>query len=337
MATFDVHTVTFPDYPLPSGNAGTLLVRPSQLAEGAAYAHEHDINSLRITNGLYAPPSRGQSPIDLDLTALRGCPNLEELFIDDIPLGKLDGLDALYELPLVALTIEAGVRIKTIVDFTQLARLERLYYPATKALRDAALPASLRSVTMVSPESLAPLGGLENLHTLELVRPKVTSLAGIGVNDALTDLKVFGARTLNDITAITRLPSLKRLEFEQCPQLTSDALSAAPSASLEQLRLRLTINDLRFVRHYPNLTTVYFRDVVDGDLTPLLKTSLLTVVPTVSMKHYRHTDRRSLRCCINRCAWSYRGCWIGNYIGEISCRNARSAATGPSGVRYSRR
>lgn len=60
---------------------------------------------------------------------------------------------------------------------------------------------------------------LRSLQYLELIQPRIDSLDGIEQLPMLEQLKVYYARALSDISAISKSPSLVKASFDHIPKI----------------------------------------------------------------------------------------------------------------------
>ena len=122
---------------------------------------------------------------------------------------------------------------------------------------------------------------------LSLVSPKISSLNGLEGCADLEEMFLFLAPRLTDIRVINQLGNLKRLWFERCKNMTQSVLEQITSSSLKILHVRFSVEDLSFLKNFPNLEEFYFTDIKDGNLYPLLDTKI-KCAGFLKKKHYTH-------------------------------------------------
>jgi len=276
--------VRYPYGPKPSqGRDATVVIYPpSRLAEGIAFAKEHDIRAVRITGN----PSTAFS---LDFSTFESFPEMEVLEIwENFKIGEVKGAEALYGTSLRALRLFENAEFE--LDFSRFKNLEALEATQNKKMKFNRLPPTLRcaKISKLSHENLGIFRDTPKLERLELNFSKVTSLEGIKGCGELEHLSVFSAPRLTNISEINTLKKLKWLYIERCRLLTSAAMQGVRLGSLERLDARFNVENLKFLANLPNLREFYFKYVADGDLTPILE-SKIRGCGFESRGHYSHT------------------------------------------------
>lgn len=274
----------YPYTPMPSNgkDARVEIYPPSRLAEGIAFAKEHDIRAVRITGN----PSTAFS---LDFSAFESFPKIEVLQIwENFEIGEVKGAEALYGTSLRALRFFENAEFE--LDFSRFKNLEALEAAQNKKMKFNRLPPTLRcaKISKLSHENLGIFRDMPKLERLELNFSKVTSLEGIKGCDKLDFLFIFSAPRLTNISEINALKKLKWLYIERCRLLTSAAMQGVQLGALERLDARFNVENLKFLANFPNLREFYFKYVADGDLTPILE-SKISGCGFESRGHYSHT------------------------------------------------
>lgn len=122
---------------------------------------------------------------------------------------------------------------------------------------------------------------------------------------------------IKDLQGIEKFSNLKRLELHYCTKLETDLGISQLSKTLQYLHinrskkfsftdelLSLTelrvlclnacgpINDLSFLKHFPNLIDFRFVDtnIIDGDLTPIIEHPTIRSVGFLNKRHYNLSD-----------------------------------------------
>ena len=204
--------VRYPYTPMPSNgkDARVEIHPPSRLAEGIAFAKEHDIRAVRITGN----PSTAFS---LDFSAFESFPKIEVLQIwENFEIGEVKGAEALYGTSLRALRFFENTEFE--LDFSRFKNLEALEAAQNKKMKFNRLPPALRcaKISKLSHENLGIFRDTPRLERLELNFSKVTSLEGIKGCDKLDFLFIFSAPRLTNISEINALKKLKWLYIERC-------------------------------------------------------------------------------------------------------------------------
>ena len=276
--------VRYPYTPMHSNgkDARVEIYPPSRLAEGIAFAKEHDIRAVRITGN----PS---TPFSLDFSTFESFPEMEVLEIwENFKIGEVKGAEALYDTAMRALRLFKNAEFE--LDFSRFKNLEALEAAQNKRMKFNRLPPALRcaKISKLSHENLGIFRDTPKLERLELNFSKVTSLEGIKGCGELEHLSVFSAPRLTNISELNGLKKLKQLSFERCRLLTSAAMQSVRLGSLERLDARFNAENLKFLANFPNLREFYFKYVADGDLTPILEGEI-RCCGFESRGHYSHT------------------------------------------------
>lgn len=176
---------------------------------------------------------------DLDLDALKGMPDLQEL--------HLHRTDALKELP-TSITAVKGLQKVTLEFFRELSDISALRdLPALREFKGSylfklpSIPPSfstlqaLEQVTLISCKVLtdiSSLGELPRLKTLDFssldeLESLPASFKGL---EQLEKVKLRRMPALKDISVLAGLPRLKTLDAEYCKALTRSAIAAVENA-----------------------------------------------------------------------------------------------------------
>lgn len=87
---------------------------------------------------------------------------------------------------------------------------------------------------------------------------------------------------------MNRLSRLKILRLRNCKRL-QDLTQLVPNNTIKQISIS-SLKDLKFLAGMKKLKFLHFDDVIDGDISPLLDSSL-EFVGMVSKKKYSHTEK----------------------------------------------
>ena len=276
--------VRYPYTPKPSqGRDATVVIYPpSRLAEGIAFAKEHDVRVVRIAGN----PSVVSS---LDFSAFEIFPEIEILEIwKDFKIGEVKGTEALYDTEMRALRFFENAEFG--LDFSRFKNLEALEATQNKKMKFNRLPPTLRyaKISKLSQENLAVFRDTPRLEQLELAFTRIVNLDGIKRCKELDTLFIFSAPRLTNVSEINALKKLKWLYIERCRLLTSAAMQGVRLGLLERLDARFNAENLKFLANFPNLREFFFKYVADGDLTPILE-SKISGCGFESRGHYSHT------------------------------------------------
>lgn len=227
-------------------------------------------------------------PVDLEFQAFDYFCELDFLHIDNnFNIGKVSGIDSLYNLNIRKLILEKNINFS--LDFEKFEHLEHLYVTETSRLSLFRFPSSLKELCITNFKSLdlSKLSTLINLLRLELRKSKIISLQGLESCRKLEKLIIFSAPSLQDISVINQL-KIKYLRLEKCPKLNIESISQIYSNSLLDMSLFMKIENLNFLSNYPNLEKLFFSEVTDGNLNPILDSSLKYISFSSDKKHYSH-------------------------------------------------
>ena len=262
--------VRYPYTPMHSNgkDARVEIYPPSRLAEGIAFAKEHDIRAVSIVGN-------GGTPFSLDFSAFESFPKIEVLQIrKKFKIAEVKGAEALYDTAMRSLILDENAEFE--LDFSRFKNLEALEATQNKKMKFNRLPPALRcaKISKLSHENLGIFRDTPRLERLELNFSKVTSLEGIKGCGELEHLSVFSAPRLTNISELNGLKKLKQLSFERCRLLTGAAMQGVRLEALERLDAHFNAENLKFLANFPNLREFYFKYVADGDLAPILESKI---------------------------------------------------------------
>lgn len=258
-----------------------VIYPPIKLAEGLQFAKERNIRNIRIHGNPH-------NVFDLDLSAFSIFPEIERVTISsDCKIGNVGQADNFYRSQLRSLLVWGS--IASPLEFHRFSHLADLYVTETAKLKIIKLPKilSFADIRKLSHDDLSIFRDTPKLKTLLLFSPKISSLNGLEGCSDLERLFIFSAPRLTDIDAINQLKNLKDLTFERCRLLTQATLDRIQSDSITELAVRFSVENLSFLKNFPNLEGFCFTDVKDGNLYPLLD-SKIRGVDFSKKKHYMH-------------------------------------------------
>ena len=254
---------------------------PTKLAEGLQFAKERNICNICIKGNPHGV-------FDLDLSAFALFPEIEVVNIcDDFKISSVGQADSFYDTQIRSLALHENFNIP--LELHRFPHLTDLYVTETAKLKIRRLPETLLNIEIrkLSHDDLSIFRDTPKLKKLLLVSPKISSLNGLEGCADLEEMFLFLAPRLTDIRAINQLASLKELHFERCKNMTQSVLEQITSSSLKILHVRFPVEDLSFLKNFPNLEEFYFTDIKDGNLYPLLD-SKIQGVGFSKKKHYTH-------------------------------------------------
>ena len=254
---------------------------PTKLAEGLQFAKERNIRSICIKGNPHGV-------FDLDLSAFALFPEIEVVNIcDDFKISNVGQADSFYDTQIRSLALHENFKFP--LELHRFPHLTDLYVTETAKLKIRRLRETLLNIEMrkLSHDDLSIFRDTPKLKKLSLVSPKISSLNGLEGCADLEEIFLFLAPRLTDIRAINQLGNLKRLWFERCKNMTQSVLEQITSSSLKILHVRFSVEDLSFLKNFPNLEEFYFTDIKDGNLYPLLDNKI-KCAGFSKKKHYTH-------------------------------------------------
>jgi len=224
-----------------------------------------------------------------DLSFLEEFPNLLYLEVLDqkkVNTRPLDGMENLR-----------GLRINTPgagLDFACFPHLEVFvgdWHQDNRNLHEAYELRQLRAWQFkTSSQDLSDLSGCTRLEWLQLVQTNVASLSGVESLEDLRYLEIAYAPKLTSLEAFRAgRSSVRELSFEKSKNITSyEPLAAIPKLRRLKLSSCAPAPNLRWIAGMKSLDFFTFAgtDIVDGDLSPLLKLPILRDVAAENRKHF---------------------------------------------------
>jgi internalin A len=253
------------------------------IEEGVKFAEKKNYPAIRIVDLKEDGKAR-----HLDLSPLSGNTFIESLSIsDDVKISKVS-LEALYSME--SLTKLSFQDKKIQPDYSKLSNLQVLY------MKFSDLPTGFSClekmtdllITSLNHENCSFFDGLHSLKELRLSGGTIKTLSGIEKAVNLMDVKMDHCSKLHDISSLSALKNLKNVHIEKC-KLVTDFSCLTDNTTITHL-FASTIDSISFVPTMPQLTSLHFWDLTDGDLNPLLETKLLKEVDFYpNKKHYSYT------------------------------------------------
>ncbi|QDV91524.1 Internalin-A precursor [Phycisphaerae bacterium RAS2] len=260
-----------------------LLLRDGEAMESQAFMLEEGIHHLEINTNYYH--AEALEPLDrFDF--------IDGLFIIHRWLIDISAIHACRHIRYLTLNGSSG----TPIDYTCFPDLIKCMtaYGKQKGLFEKT---SLQKLDLASfkADDLHQLNQLTNLKSLIIRSSRLKSLKGIGVLSKLNFLGLYHVNTLDSMEGLENLSDLDVLDIEGCKKIHS----IEPIRNLTRLHtLGLdgcgSIDSLVPIRQNANLTQCTFTastNIVDGDLSPLIRNPPLKKVLFRERRHYTH--RRS--------------------------------------------
>jgi len=191
------------------------------LEEGVLLAKQHRAG-LQIG---YSPFCKADSaevsaltrrPAAVDFAPLALYPELEELWIDELPweTTEIKNVEQLYAMPKLR-KLNIWDKQMPLLDISRISALESLQADpaAPKHIINIGQAAGLRLLSLYSykGKDLTEFTNLKNLTSIDLVNPAIGSLNGLEQMPQLEGLELMDTRNLKDVSLIGELPTQNRL------------------------------------------------------------------------------------------------------------------------------
>lgn len=133
---------------------------------------------------------------------------------------------------------------------------------------------------------------LINLKELTLLSPRFENISGITTLSNLKDIRISNSRSLKDFSSLNKLINLEKIEIQSCKSLKK-LEEIFELTNLKQLFILDCgeIESIKGIENLQNLESFIFYEstnIIDGDLTPILKLSKLKKISYQNRKHYTH-------------------------------------------------
>ena len=97
-------------------------------------------------------------------------------------------------------------------------------------------------------------------------------IRGLCNSNRLKELSLYYCNNITDISVLNRLSRVKILRLRNCKRL-QDLTQLVPNNTIKQISIS-SLKDLKFLAGMKKLKFLHFDDVIDGDISPLLDSSL---------------------------------------------------------------
>jgi Leucine-rich repeat (LRR) protein len=245
--------------------------------------------SEQVTGISYVPLSVRKQ---IDVGFLSEFPTLLQFTICVHSTNPITNFELIYALKSLE-SLNCNTYWDSKIDFTRFKKLQRIYFywNPNESLFECKSLKEIVIEQFAKPDP-SEFSKLKMLEDLALYSPKLISLRGIP--SSVKKLSLFLARSLREIEDLTALKKLNELTFDGgCKKIEE----ISPIGNLLNLE-KLTLDDIGHVRSFVPLSKLnklrklHFigtTNVIDGDLSLLLKLPLLTDVIFQNRKHYSHS------------------------------------------------
>jgi Leucine-rich repeat (LRR) protein len=224
------------------------------------------------------------------LDFLAGFPDLRAFKIIDLTIASVEPIHFLRELRL----LEVITYCKTELRFVAFPLLEECGLEWRSKAASLFECGTLKKlfVNRYSGKDVEPFGRLKKLESLAILNAPIENVRGLSELRNLRSLRLANLKRLTSLAGIEGLANLEELEIHTCRGITS----IAEIGHLSQLRQLHLNNDgdiasLRPLEKLTALESVLFYEstnIVDGDLSPLMRQKNLTRVSFQNRRHYSH-------------------------------------------------
>jgi hypothetical protein len=248
----------------------------------ARYLAERDVVELELNQG---KGWRGD-----DLWFLSKFPHLKAFEILDLCIKNVEPIHFLHDLRRLNVTTYCSTEIRFLA-FPRLEDCTLEWRRKANSLFDCCTLKKL-FVNRYKGKDVSAFGKLTNLQSLAILNAPVRNLQGLASLKQLRSLRLAGLRRLTSLEGIEGLTDLEELEVHTCRAIRS----IEQIGSLSRLRKLLLNNDgdiesLMPLEKLKGLEWVLSYDstnIVDGDLSPLLRLPNLSRVSFANRRHYSH-------------------------------------------------
>lgn len=216
---------------------------------------------------------------------------IKELNIIDTDMKNLNCIESMSSLE--ELSIEGTT--EDTIDFTKLKNLKKCYLSWKKGYNSIFNSTSVESLSLYfessKPKSYDQIGQLVQLKKLSLNGAAIKDISFLKNFKKLCWLEFVSCKTLADFSLISVLNNLRRLTIIDLPKLTNlDFIEKLQNLKLLELEVKI-IDSLSPLEKIHSLEYLYLyrpTNVLDGDLSPILKIKSLKDIEFQNKKHYNY-------------------------------------------------
>jgi Leucine-rich repeat (LRR) protein len=266
-----------------NGNYGLRAIPDSKWSEDlTAYVRDKGVVELELN---VAKGWNGD-----DISFLSALPNLKAFEIFDFGIDSVKPIHHLHALKKLGVTTYCSTEI----DFGAFPELENCtleWRPKATSLFER-ITLSKLLVNRYKGKDIGPFGKLVNLEALAILNAPVHNLEGLRGLSRLRFLRLANLPRLTSLAGVEGLSRLEALEVHTCRQIHS----IKEIGSLTNLRTLYLNNDggiesLKPLDSLTALESVGFyesTDIIDGDLSPLMRLKKLSKLFFQNRRHYSH-------------------------------------------------
>lgn len=225
-----------------------------------------------------------------DLSFLSACPLLKALKIIDFKIKSVEPIHQLHEL----CSLEVMTYCNTMLEFSAFPKLEDCaleWRPKAESLFNCEKLTHL-FVNRYSGKNLASFSRLVNLESLAILNAPIESLEGIASLKNLRFLRLANLKKLQSLAGIEALAKLEELEVNTCKHIVS-INEVGALVNLRNLHLNndgeiASFKPIDAIKHLESVIFYESTNIMDGDLSPLIRQKNLSHVSFQNRRHYSH-------------------------------------------------
>jgi Leucine-rich repeat (LRR) protein len=223
-----------------------------------------------------------------DLSFLANLPQLQAFEIIDLRISSVDPIHFLPELR----TLRVITYCRTEIRFSAFTRLEECaleWRPKARSLFDCPTLKML-FVNRYNGKDVDLFAKLPNLESLAILNAPVGNLSGISGLKELRFLRLANLKRLSSLAGLEGLANLEELDIDTCRVGSIEEVSFLPGLK----KLILTNDgDIKSLKPLERLNALEFvgfvqTNIIDGDISPLLRQKNLAKVVFKNRRHYSH-------------------------------------------------
>jgi hypothetical protein len=224
------------------------------------------------------------------LSFLAALPGLKSFEIFDFKIRNIEPIHRLHNVRSLGVTTYCSTGID-FSAFPELVSCGLEWRPKAASLFECVTLKEL-FVNRYSGKDTAPFAKLVNLESLGVLNAPTQSLHGLRALTKLRSLRLANLKRLVSLAGIEELLNLEELEIHTCRGIRS-VKQVGTLLRLKKLHLNNDgdIESLKPLERLNGLESVVFYEstnVVDGDLSPLLRQKNLSRVSFQNRRHYSH-------------------------------------------------
>ncbi len=263
---------------------GIVTTTPGSFEIGVERARRERLRGVSIRTDWR---DRDEDAPTCDLASLTSLPWLESFGISpDVRATRVLRWEALHQLSNLR---ELSLHEYRSVELAHHPLLESLAVRDRPGLRGLETLTHLRRLHVwgLRRADLTHLRTLSSLESVRIIQASTKTLSGLDVLRGLAELELSHCRGLASVSELP--PSLRVAKIWKCGRLT-DASFLSDHPGLDFVSMT-TMASLSFLPTLGAITRLAFESVLDGDLSPILRTPTLRAVFCQDKRHHSHTQQ----------------------------------------------